>query len=130
MGTKLTEDPDQFDAVLTPWCATVKLYDTVELLAAHGVPAAAVASCRTSDRNPQIRTRGFFEDVTHPVVGTHPIPAFPVLFGRQPTKRFARPAPLLGEHNTEVLCGLLGLTADELDALTERGLIGTRPLGI
>ncbi len=130
VGTKLTEDPDQFDAVLTPWCATVKLYDTVELLAAHGVPAAAVASCRTSDRNPQIRTRGFFEDVTHPVVGTHPIPAFPVLFGRQPTKRFARPAPLLGEHNTEVLCGLLGLTADELDALTERGLIGTRPLGI
>ncbi len=130
VGTELTEDPDQFDAVLTPWCATVKLYDTVELLAAHGVPAAAVASCRTSDRNPQIRTRGFFEDVTHPVVGTHPIPAFPVLFGRQPTKRFARPAPLLGEHNTEVLCGLLGLTADELDALTERGLIGTRPLGI
>ena len=130
VGTKLTEDPDQFDAVLTPWCATVKLYDTVELLAAHGVPAAAVASCRTSDRNPQIRTRGFFEDVTHPVVGTHPIPAFPVLFGRQPTKRFARPAPLLGEHNTEVLGGLLGLTADELDALTERGLIGTRPLGI
>jgi crotonobetainyl-CoA:carnitine CoA-transferase CaiB-like acyl-CoA transferase len=130
VGTELNDDPDQFDAVLAPWCATVKLYETVELLAAHGIPAAAVAGCRTSDRNPQIRSRGFFEDVTHPVTGTHPIPAFPVVFGRQPSTRFARPAPLLGEHNTEVLGGLLGLTADELVVLTERGLIGTRPLGV
>jgi crotonobetainyl-CoA:carnitine CoA-transferase CaiB-like acyl-CoA transferase len=130
VGVELDVDPDRFDAVVGAWCATVDLYETVELLAAHGVPAAAVAGCRTSDRNPQIRARGFFEDVTHPVTGTHPIPAFPVVFGRQPARRFARPAPLLGEHNVEVLGGLLGLSADELDALAEQGLIGTRPLGV
>lgn len=130
VGTDIADDPDQFDAAVGAWCATLDLYDTVELLAMHGIPAAAVAGCRTSDRNPQIRARGFFEDVTHPVVGTHPIPAFPAVFGRQPAKRFARPAPLLGEHNTEVLGGLLGLTAEDLDALTEQGLIGTRPLGV
>ena len=130
VGIEIADDPDQFDAVVGAWCATLDLYETVELLAAHAVPAAAVAGCRTSDRNPQARARGFFEEVTHPVTGTHPIPAFPVVLGRQPAKRFARPAPLLGEHNTEVLGGLLGLTADKLEALTERGLIGTRPLGL
>lgn len=129
VGTVLTGDLPQFDDVLGAWCAERALHDTVELLAAHGVPAAAVAGCRVSDRNPQVGARGFFEAVTHPVVGTHRVPAFPVVFGRQPARRFARPAPLLGEHNTEVLGGLLGVTADELAALTAANVIGTRPLG-
>ena len=130
VGTTLTDDHELFDRVLSEWCASRPLLDTVELLAAHGVPAAAVAGCRTSDRNPQIRSRGFFEDVDHAVVGTHSIPAFPVVFGRQPARRFARPAPLLGEHNAEVLGGLLGLDDTELASLAEAGIIGTRPLGL
>ena len=130
VGVTLTDDHELFDRVLAEWCAPRPLLDTVELLSASGVPAAAVAGCRTSDRNPQIRSRGFFEDVTHAVVGTHAIPAFPVVFGRQPTRRFARPAPLLGEHNAEVLGGLLGLDDTELAALAEAGVIGTRPLGL
>jgi len=37
------------------------------------------------------------------------------------------PAPTLGEHNAEVLGGLLGLSADELSDLEARGIIGLRP---
>jgi hypothetical protein len=33
----------------------------------------------------------------------------------------------LGEHNTEVLGGLLGLSAGELSDLKTRGIIGSRP---
>jgi crotonobetainyl-CoA:carnitine CoA-transferase CaiB-like acyl-CoA transferase len=129
VGAPLTGDLAQFDAAVGTWCATRPLHDTVEVLVAHGVPAAAVAGSRTSDRNPQAGARGFFEQVAHPVVGTHPIPAFPVVFGRQPPRRFARPAPLLGEHNEEVLGGLLGCTPAELAALEADRHIGRRPLG-
>jgi crotonobetainyl-CoA:carnitine CoA-transferase CaiB-like acyl-CoA transferase len=35
------------------------------------------------------------------------------------------PAPLLGEHNKEVICGVLGYSDDEFAALKENGVIGT-----
>ena len=57
------------------------------------------------------------------------IGAFPVVFGRQPSKRFSRPAPRLGEHNREVLGDLLGVDDAELARLTAQKIIGTRPGG-
>ena len=63
------------------------------------------------------------------MTGTHRIGAFPVVFGRQPSARFARPAPRLGEHNREVLGGLLGVDDDELARLAADKIIGTRPGG-
>ena len=129
VGTAITDDHEHFDRVLSDWCATRLLHETVELLAALDVPAAAVVGCRSSDRNAQADARGFFEAVTHPVTGTHRIPAFPVVFGRQPRHRFVRPAPLLGEHNAEVLGGLLGIDESTLATLAASAVIGTRPIG-
>jgi crotonobetainyl-CoA:carnitine CoA-transferase CaiB-like acyl-CoA transferase len=37
--------------------------------------------------------------------------------------RIERGAPLLGEHNRAVLCGLLGVTDDEFVALEEAGVV-------
>lgn len=109
------------------WCAARRVYDAVDALLTAGVPAAAVMGVRHGDRSAQHDYRGFFEAVTHPVTGTHRIGAFPVVFGRQPPRRFARPAPTLGEHNAEVLGGLLGVSAERLDELAAAGIIGTRP---
>jgi hypothetical protein len=35
--------------------------------------------------------------------------------------------PDLGAHNEEILCGELGLSAEELDALVESGAVGVGP---
>ena len=40
---------------------------------------------------------------------------------------FDRPAPTLGEHNHEVLSGILGLSDDEIAQLEADKVIGTRP---
>jgi crotonobetainyl-CoA:carnitine CoA-transferase CaiB-like acyl-CoA transferase len=44
-------------------------------------------------------------------------------FSNGPTKVHTRPAPLLGEHNLELLMSL-GLSATEIDALEVDGVIG------
>ena len=38
-----------------------------------------------------------------------------------------RHSPMLGEHNEDILSGLLGLTAGEIAQLVRDGIIGTRP---
>ena len=44
-------------------------------------------------------------------------------------KLHAGPPPLLGQHNREVLGGLLGLSDAELAELERTQVIGTRPAG-
>ncbi len=47
-----------------------------------------------------------------------------------PGSWYRSPAPLLGQHNEEVLTGLLDLAADEIADLRHVDVIGERPLGL
>jgi crotonobetainyl-CoA:carnitine CoA-transferase CaiB-like acyl-CoA transferase len=105
------------------------VHETVQALLDAGVPAAPVVGARWGARSPQHDARGFYEEVAHPVAGTHRIAAMPWRFGRQPDRRFARPAPTLGEHTREVLRWLAGVDDAALDVLEATTVIGTRPLG-
>ncbi len=116
-----------FDELLSRWCADLAASDVVERLISFGVPAAELEMSRGGDRNPQVNARGFYEAVEHRLAGTHRFPAMSVRFGRQPDRWFSRPAPTLGEHNGEVLGGLLGVDDDELARLEAAQVIGTRP---
>ena len=116
-----------FDERLSRWCGNHQAADVVERLISSGVPAAELEMSRGGDRNPQVKARGFYEPVEHPLAGTHRFPAMPVRFGRQPNRWFARPAPTLGEHNAEVLGDLLGVDDEELARLEAAQIIGTRP---
>jgi crotonobetainyl-CoA:carnitine CoA-transferase CaiB-like acyl-CoA transferase len=92
----------------------------------RGIPAAPVADPRASSLHPQHGARGFFEDVEHPVVGRQPTPTVPFRYAS--VARWTRsPAPTLGQHNREILGGLLGLLDAELADLEASGIIGTRP---
>jgi crotonobetainyl-CoA:carnitine CoA-transferase CaiB-like acyl-CoA transferase len=120
---------DRIDAELGRWAADRDLAATVAELVAAGVPAAPVTDPRTTHRHPQLAARGFYEMLVHPVVGTHPVCAPPFRFAS--VARWLRsPAPTLGEHNREILGGLLGLADAEIDELAAAGVIGTRPTGL
>jgi len=120
---------DEIDAALSEWAAPRELEAAAEELVARGVPAGRVADGRLASRHPQLVARGFFEEVAHPVVGTHPVPGVPFRYASCP--RWIRsPAPTLGQHSRELLGGLLGLPEAELDRLEAAGVIGTRPRGL
>lgn len=67
--------------------------------------------------------RGTFVEMDHAVVGAlkYPGPGF-LVNGVNPAEG-GRAAPRLGEHNAEVYCGELGLSADELASLRAEGVV-------
>ena len=73
-------------------------------------------------RSEHLKARRFFAEIAHPEAGALPYPSAPYKLSRTPWEA-RRPAPLLGEHNHEVYCGLLGLTPAELVKLYEARIV-------
>jgi len=120
---------DEIDAELAAWCATRAAPEIAELLCAAGVPAAAVVLPHETRLNPQLQARRFFERLVHPVTGPVLHEGYPVCFSGGPDRFHRSPAPMLGQHNREILSLLLGMTYREIAALEADGVIGTRPVG-
>jgi crotonobetainyl-CoA:carnitine CoA-transferase CaiB-like acyl-CoA transferase len=70
-----------------------------------GVPLVPVKSAADLKNSPQYRHRGFFQDVTHPVVGKAAYPTVSYLMSASPA-RITSAAPTLGQHTAEVLAGI------------------------
>jgi crotonobetainyl-CoA:carnitine CoA-transferase CaiB-like acyl-CoA transferase len=121
---------DAIDERLQEWTRTRPRDAIADELRALGIPASVVADpCRLLQTNPQLQARGYFETPEHPVVGAMPLPSLPFRYGS--IDRWLRiPAPTLGQHNERVLCGILGLSAEEVRDLEAGGVIGTRPEGL
>jgi crotonobetainyl-CoA:carnitine CoA-transferase CaiB-like acyl-CoA transferase len=122
------EAHDVLDALLGEWAQGIGAEDGAAALRAAGVAAAPCRDPRLASEHPHYRARGTYETLVHPTVGTHLVPG--AAFRYASVDRWLhRPAPTLGEHTGEVLTERLGLTADEVEDLTARGITGTRPLG-
>ncbi len=78
--------------------------------------------------DPHFRERQHFHLVDHPVLGRRPVPRHLVArFDRFET-RVGSAAPVLGQHNREVLQGMLGLSDEELASLEAEGVTGSEPI--
>ena len=95
----------------------------------RGIPAAVVISPSLVTENPQLLHRGFFERLEHPRTGPglYPCPPFARL---DDIDWLRRTPPTLGQHTSEVLTELCGLTDTELERLAAKEVIGTRPKGL
>jgi crotonobetainyl-CoA:carnitine CoA-transferase CaiB-like acyl-CoA transferase len=120
-------DRGAIDGAVAPWFAARSQKEALRVLAAAGVPAEPVAPAYDVDQDEQMHARGFWELVDHPIAGELRYPGWPMRFPGGPERWFRRPAPLLGEHNAEVLGGELGLGEAELAALRAGDVIGDRP---
>ena len=121
---------DRIDERLRVWTRGRERAEIAAELRSLGVPASEVADPnRLLESNPQFQARGYFETPEHPVVGPMPLPSLPFRYAS--IDRWLRqPAPTMGQHNEPVLCGILGLSLEELRDLEAEGVIGTRPVGL
>ena len=120
---------DRIDEQIGEWVSTNDAELVVDRLRTAGVPAVIAVDHRRASFHEQMVARGFFETIDHPVVGAHPTPTMPFRYGSVPHWLRA-PAPTIGQHNEEILGGLLGHDAQELASLETAGVIGTRPQGV
>ncbi len=117
---------DLVDQHLTAWCERRSSDEVVEALWSHGVPVAKVMQPHRQSELPQLAVRGFFEDVDHPVNARTPHSTLPFTSTRGPDRVHVQSAPLLGQHNHELLSEL-GLSDKDIDELETQGVIGTAP---
>jgi crotonobetainyl-CoA:carnitine CoA-transferase CaiB-like acyl-CoA transferase len=119
---------DEVAAAVSAWCAGRDPASAAAELLAAGVPAAPVLPGGWQDRDPQLRSRGFFHAVDHPLVGRHDYPGWPMRASTIAGPWYAEPAPTLGQHTREVL-EALGYDEGALAALSADGVIGATPVG-
>ena len=94
----------------------------VEALEAIGVPCGPVNTVDKVANDPQVLARDMIAEVEHDITGTVQIPGIPIKLSETPGQIDA-PAPNLGEHTSEVLTGLLGLGAEEVNQLKQDGVV-------
>ena len=116
---------DELDRELAAWCGQRSAAEIVDILWSAGIPCAPVVHPSENLDMEQLLDRGFFEHVHHPVHGDSFVATCPFRLPGMDGPMHRRPAPLLGQHNDEILGGLLGLSADELVVLRADGVIGT-----
>ena len=87
-----------------------------------GVPCGPINTIAEVFDNPQVQSRGMRVEVPHTAAGQIPLVGSPMKFSGAPLND-QQPPPRLGEHNDEVLTGMLGITDDELARLKGLGVI-------
>ncbi len=112
---------DELEAIVYAWAAGQKAKEVYWRAGAGRAPIAFVHTLGDLLESEQLRARGYFQEVDHPVAGRLTYPAAP--FRMSNVEWRAGRAPLLGEHNREVYCDELGLSARELARLRAAGVV-------
>lgn len=94
----------------------------VSRLEAVGVPCAPINSLDEVFRHPQVVHRGMRIDLPHPVAGSAPLVANPIKFS-DTTISYGGAPPMLGQHTSDILRGVLDLDDRAIEELRTSGLV-------
>ena len=113
----------ELDASIADSTREAEKFELFRALQAAGVTAGPLQKGAERLACPQLNERGFFEVVGNADTGPYLTPGLSWRMARTPNRLRSGPA-MLGEHNEEILQGLLGYSVEEYQSLWERGVIG------
>lgn len=93
----------------------------IKIFSQAGIPCGPVHRIRDVMNDPHLRARQMVVEVSHPEGGQCEQVGHPIKMSETHEETF-QPPPLLGQHNEEVLAGLLGLSTEQLQDLSDRGI--------
>jgi crotonobetainyl-CoA:carnitine CoA-transferase CaiB-like acyl-CoA transferase len=118
---------DEIDGVIRAWAAEQEPQRAMETLQEAAVPAGRVLDADQVHHDRHLLARGYWVELPHPNMSPWKQPGSSWRLV-EANPRLRRHAPLFGEHNIEVLGGLLGLSPSELEDLAAAGIIGNAPV--
>jgi crotonobetainyl-CoA:carnitine CoA-transferase CaiB-like acyl-CoA transferase len=113
---------DDINGIVADWCRERSADEIERILVEHQVPVSRIHAVDEIEADEHVRARGSILSVEDPVLGPVRQQAPAPRLDRTPA-RIAGGAPRLGEHTEEVLRDLLGMTADEVEALRADGVV-------
>ena len=120
------EYADEVDGYVEEWLLQRTKAELLEMALEHRIPLAPVRGFDEVRHDPSLAT--LFTEIDRPYTGPVTIPGPPYeLSGAdahpEPAEGLSHPAPTLGQHNSEVYCGELGYTPEEVAQLYRAGII-------
>ena len=112
----------EFDAIWYSWLADHDKQELFDIFLKSKIASAPLNSPEDLVKNPHLKEREYFVEIDHPETGKVTYPGAPFKMSESPWK-IRDPAPLLGQHNKEIYCDLLGYTQEEMVKLREGGII-------
>jgi crotonobetainyl-CoA:carnitine CoA-transferase CaiB-like acyl-CoA transferase len=117
----------EIEAAIAAWTSARDPEAAMSALQAAGIASGVARLPIELLKDSQLHARGFIQEVDRAFIGPHPQPSMPFREADRPFSIRSAP-PTLGEHNREILGGLLGLSDAEIDQLARDGIIGTEML--
>ena len=120
------EYADEVDGYVEEWLQQHTKVELLEMALEHRIPLAPVRGFDEVRHDPSLAT--LYAEINRPDTGTVAIPGPPYVLSRpgahsEPVEGLPRPAPTLGQHNSEIYCGELGYTPEEVAQLYRTGII-------
>jgi crotonobetainyl-CoA:carnitine CoA-transferase CaiB-like acyl-CoA transferase len=112
---------EEYEAYFLSWLMNHTKQEVFELGQAVGNVCAPMKTIDEVLEDPQVKIRELFAEVDHPMTGKVKYPGRPFVMEKSPWA-MRRPAPLLGQHNTEVYSEL-GYSKEDLVALRQSNVI-------
>jgi benzylsuccinate CoA-transferase BbsF subunit len=113
---------EKLDNLVQEWTMKHAAEKVMALLQKEGVPAGVVQNAADLAADPQLKERGFFIHLDHPLQGDTVADANPIRLSDSPAE-YRRSSPLPGQDNDYVYRQLLGLSAQALEELKEKKAI-------
>ncbi len=122
---------DALVAAISAWTRGQDADAAMARLQAVGVAAGISRKpLEITTREPHLQARGVYQVMAHPFIGEQPHTSLPVRPAGGAPYPVRASAPTLGQHNEQVLRGMLGLSAAEYTALEQAGIIGTEAVPV
>ena len=97
-------------------------HEWLAALEAADVPCGPINNMQEVFEDPQVQHRKLRVDMPHAAGGVASVVASPMRLSETPVEYRLAP-PLLGQHNYEIYCGLLGKSAAEMERLAKAGIV-------
>jgi crotonobetainyl-CoA:carnitine CoA-transferase CaiB-like acyl-CoA transferase len=108
--------------IINAWFRGRTKAEATEKLLAVGLPVGPVQTAKEIFECPHVAARHLLIDVPDPILGSVKLVG-PVARFSADGEPIARPAPLLGQHNAEILTEVLGYTDDQVEKLKRDAVI-------